>query len=87
MAAVTASRAPLTSENIVAANIFLGHITDAFRARFNFEPLVAMQYALDTFDAATDPELDVAFGDPSRAWDKDHAEQIVAKELASWGEG
>lgn len=87
MAAATAPRAPLTSANIVAANVFLGHMTDAFRVRRGFEPLVAMQYALGTFDAATDPELDVAFGDPSRAWDKDHAEEIVDEELATWGEG
>lgn len=87
MAAVAAPRAPLTSANIVAANVFLGHMTDAFRARRGFEPLVAMQYALTTFDASTDPELDVAFGDPSRAWDKGHAEEIVDEELATWGEG
>jgi hypothetical protein len=87
MAAVTAPRAPLTGANIVAANIFLGHMTDAFRARSGFEPLVAMQYALTTFDAATDPEFDVPFGHPSRAWDKDHAEEIVIEEIAYWGEG
>lgn len=87
MAAVAAPRAPLTSENIVAANIFLGHMTDAFRARLGFAPLVAVQYALTTFDAATDPALYVAFGDPSRTWNKDHAEEIVAEEIANWGEG
>lgn len=87
MAAFTAPRAPLTSANIVAANVFLGHMADAFRARRGFEPLVAMQYALTTFDAFTDPARDAAFGDPSRSWDKARAQVIVDEQLANWGEG
>jgi len=94
MAAITAPPALLTSDTLVAANIFLGHMADHFRLRtsrkvcgirFNtMSRMEAMSLALPTFDGAIDM---TPFGDPSEPWDKAHAAALVDEEMSYWGEG
>lgn len=84
----------LTSDTLVAANIFLGHMADHFRLRtsrklcgirFNtMSRLEAMSWALAIFDSAIDM---TPFGDPSEPWDKAHAADLVDEEMSCWGEG
>lgn len=80
-----AQPAPLNSETIVAANVFLGHMADRYLHHVpTVQPITAMGFALPAFDALIDR---VAFGAPPFAWDRDHAISVVDADVSQWEGG
>lgn len=81
----------LDSATITAANIFLGHMADHYRARsarrfFGLQiPTMCRQQALEharaTFDAMP---LDEPFGCPGMSWDRGGAQDLVDADLEHW---